>query len=69
MKDDGLYMGVNLLQMELDRDRRAVVRRNDIEQQVSKIWTTAILQRKDLLPIFFDLLLEDHQVNLIFYLI
>lgn len=62
MKEDGLYLGVNLHSMELDRDRRAVVKKFDIDRKVSDIWAKAIIKRKDLIPIYFDLLMEDHQV-------
>eukprot|EP01113_Clastostelium_recurvatum_P005596 TRINITY_DN124_c1_g1_i5.p1 TRINITY_DN124_c1_g1~~TRINITY_DN124_c1_g1_i5.p1 ORF type:complete len:1182 (-),score=354.74 TRINITY_DN124_c1_g1_i5:261-3785(-) len=60
MKDDGLHFGVNLNEVELDRDRRAVVKKNDIDRKVSDIWTKAITKRHDLLPTYYDLLMEDH---------
>lgn len=78
MKEDGLLMGVNLKDMELDRDRRAVVKKGmnsclfgtliqkstaEIERKISDIWTKAILQRKDLIPVYFDLLMQDYQVD------
>jgi hypothetical protein len=66
LKDDGLLFGVNLKKMELDRDRRAVVKRHDIENQVSDIWSKSIVKRQDLVPVFFDLLMQDHQVSFLF---
>lgn len=66
MKEDGLYYGINLLSMELDRDRRAVVKKFDVDRKVSDIWTKAIVKKKSLIPIYFDLLMENHQVNFLF---
>jgi len=56
--------GVNLNQMELDRDRRAVVQKHDIENKVADIWAKSIVIRQDLVPIFFDLLMmNDEMIN------
>lgn len=81
LQEAGLIYGVNLHYMELDRDRRAVVQKHDIENKVAdvsiyisrnakvrsiwspKIWSKAITVRKDLLPIFYDLLMMNDEVR------
>ncbi len=47
---------MNLYQLEIDRDRAAVVHKFDIDTRVSDIWAKAILRNKELIPLYYKML-------------
>lgn len=58
MKEEGLLMGIDARELTLDRDRRAVVKRAELDNLVSEIWSQAILVNKSLVPILYDMLMD-----------
>eukprot|EP00753_Platysulcus_tardus_P018261 PLAT6801.1.p1 GENE.PLAT6801.1~~PLAT6801.1.p1 ORF type:complete len:798 (+),score=388.86 PLAT6801.1:43-2436(+) len=56
LSGDGLYSGVDLADLRLDRDRRAVMHMSDIEHRVSAMWARAIVVRPDLTERFLSLM-------------
>lgn len=56
LSDDRLSTGVDFFEMRLDRDRAAVLRRSDIDHQVSSMWARAVIKNPDLVPRYFELL-------------
>ena len=51
-----LRYGVDIKDVQLDRDRKAVLRMADLHQRVGSMWVQAVTLRPDLLPAYFDLL-------------
>jgi len=51
-----LASGVDLHNIRLDRDRAAVLRKSDLEHQVSSMWARALHYRPELLPQYYELL-------------
>jgi len=49
-----LSTGVDFYRLDLDRDRRAVVRTSDLDHQVSTMWTQALEARPDLIPRYYE---------------
>jgi hypothetical protein len=76
MKEDGLLYGVNLHELQIDRDRKAgkysanlsnnmfvpneVVHKYDIDRRVSDIWSKAIMSNNKLIPTYYEMLKNDH---------
>ena len=63
LSKDGLASGVDFFQLKIDRDRRAVIHRSDIDHQVSGMWVRAIEQRPDLIHRYYQLLQEDKSAD------
>ena len=53
-----LTYGVDLKRVQLDRDRKAVLQPADLHRQVGSMWVEAVNARPDLLPLYFDLLMN-----------
>jgi Zinc finger, C3HC4 type (RING finger) len=58
-EEGGLQNGVNLWDLKLDRDRRAVVARLQVERLLVQLWSEALSQRPELVSVYFDMLNED----------
>lgn len=56
---DGLRSGVDLREIRLDRDRRAVAHPSDIEHQASSLWVRAVEARPDLVSRLYVMLAEE----------
>ncbi|XP_062518650.1 uncharacterized protein LOC134193825 isoform X1 [Corticium candelabrum] len=56
MKTDDLVAGVDFYRMRLDRDRRAVVHKSDIDHQVSSMWTEALEKKPEWASRYYRLL-------------
>jgi hypothetical protein len=56
MGKDGLKTGVDFRRMRLDRDRRAVVHKSDIDHQVSAMWSQALDKKPQWAERYYNLL-------------
>jgi len=63
LSDDRLSTGADFVEMRLDRDRVAALRRSDIDHKISSMWARAILERSDLLPRYYELLAAEDAVS------
>jgi len=57
--DPDLASGVDLANIRLDRDRGAVLKKSDLEHQVSSMWVRALHYRPELLARYYELLAAD----------
>jgi hypothetical protein len=58
-RKDGLRSGVDLREIRLDRDRRAVAHPSDVEHQASSLWVRAVDARPDLVRRLYEMLAEE----------
>lgn len=63
LSKDGLSSGVDFFQLRIDRDRRAVNHRSDIDHQVSGMWVRAIEQQPNLINKYYQLLEEGQSAD------
>jgi len=62
-RDPDLAAGVDLYDIRLDRDRAAVLRKSDLEHQVSSLWVCAVRKEASLLDRYFDMLSADRKCS------
>lgn len=59
--DPDLVAGVDLSEIRLDRDRAAVLKKSDLQHQVSSMWVRAVHHQPELTARYYELLADERQ--------